>query len=121
MTGFGESWSGDAHLWWINAKPGDKLELALPVAATGTYRIGMQLTKAPDYGIVQFYLDGEKLGKAQDLYHGSVVATGLLSFGQRELTAGSHKLRIEILGANEKAVKNYMAGLDYVKLERVTE
>ena len=119
LTGFGESWSGDAHLWWINAKPGDKLDLSLPVAKTGKYKLGMQLTKAPDYGIIQLYLDGEKLGEALDLYHPSVVASGLLSFGQYELTAGEHKLSIEVLGANEKAIKNYMAGLDYVKLEPV--
>jgi hypothetical protein len=121
MTGFGESWSGDAHLWWINAKPGDKLDLALPVTKTGKYKIGMQLTKAPDYGIVQLYLDDRKLGEPIDLYHPSVVATGLTPFGQRELWAGQHKLTIKILGANEKAVKNYMAGLDYVKLEPVIE
>jgi hypothetical protein len=121
MTGFGDSWSNDAHLWWINAKPGNKLELALPVAKSGKYNVGMQLTKAPDYGIVQLYLDGQKLGEPIDLYNPSVVATGLKGFGQRELSAGDHKLMIEILGANEKAVKRYMAGLDYVKLEPVGE
>lgn len=121
MSGFGEAWSNDAHLWWINARPGDKLVLALPVRTTGKYRIGMQLTKAPDYAIVQLYLDGQKLGQPLDLYHPSVVATGLLRFGQRDLAAGDHKLMLEILGANEKAIKNYMAGLDYVKLEAITQ
>jgi hypothetical protein len=121
LTGFGESWSNDAHLWWINAKPGDKLDLALPVAKTATYKVGMQLTKAPDYGIVQLYLDGQKLGEPLDLYHSSVVPTGLLSFGNRQLKAGQHKLTIEVLGANEKAIKNYMSGLDYIKLEPVSE
>ena len=121
MTGFGDSWSNDAHLWWINAKPGDKLELALPVALAGKYELRMQLTKAPDYGIVQFYLDGKKLGQPIDLYHSSVVATGAMSFGQQPLTAGEHKLGLEIVGANQKAIKNYMAGLDYVKLEPVSE
>ena len=47
-----------------DAKPGDKLDLALPVKQAGKYRLGMQLTKAPDYGIVQLYLDGQKLGAA---------------------------------------------------------
>lgn len=121
MTGFGDSWSNDAHLWWINAKPGDKLDLGLPVGKDGKYKIGMQLTKAPDYGIVQFYLDGQKMGQALDLYHPSVAASGLMQFGQHQLTAGTHKLTIEVLGANEKAVKNYMSGLDYVKLEPVSE
>ena len=93
----------------------------MPVAKSGKYKMGMQLTKAPDYGVVQFYLDGQKLGDAVDLYHQSVIATGLMDFGQRNLTAGDHNLKLEILGANAKAVKNYMSGLDYIKLEPIVE
>jgi hypothetical protein len=37
--------------------------------------------------------------------------------GTHELSQGQHVLRIEIVGANEKAVKSYMFGLDYLKLE----
>jgi hypothetical protein len=117
MTGFGEQWSNGAHLWWIGTKPGDKLDLALPVKQAGKYRLGMQLTKAPDYGIVQLYLDDQKLGEPIDLYHESVVATGLLAMGEHDLTTGDHKLTVEIVGANDKAIKNYMFGLDYVKLD----
>ena len=32
------------------------------------------------------------------------------------LTAGKHKLAIEIVGANPKAIKAFMFGLDYVRL-----
>jgi len=37
--------------------------------------------------------------------------------GERDLAAGDHKLTIEIVGANEKAIKAYMLGLDCVKLD----
>ena len=37
--------------------------------------------------------------------------------GDHDLTAGDHKLTVEIMGANDKAIKNYMFGLDYVKLD----
>jgi hypothetical protein len=118
LTGFGESqWSNDEHLWWTDAKPGDKLELALPVENAGSYNLVLQLTKAPDYGIVQLYLDGQKLGEPIDLYHSSVLPSGPLSMGHHYLTLGEHKLGVEILGANPKAITNYMFGLDYVKLE----
>ena len=116
MSGFSGQWSNDAHLWWIDARPGDKMDLALPVASAGTYVVSMQFTKAPDYGIVQLYLDGQKLGEALDLYHASVIPTGPLAMGSRKLTAGEHKLTVEITGANERAVKRYMFALDYVKL-----
>jgi hypothetical protein len=118
LTAFGSGWSDDAHLWWIGTKPKDKLELALPVKEAGDYKIMLQMTKAPDYGIVQIYLDGQRLGDPVDLYWPQVIPTGPQSFGTHSLTAGQHTLGIEILGANEKAIKSYMFGLDYVKLEK---
>ena len=117
MTGFDGQWSNDAHLWWTDAKPGDKLDLALPVKESGKFKLSAQMTKAPDYGIVQLYLDGQKLGDPIDLYHPSVIPTGLQSLGVHDLTAGDHKLTVEITGANEKAIKSYMFALDYLKLE----
>ena len=54
------------------------------------------MTKAPDYGIVQLYLDGQKLGSPIDLYHASVVPTGLKSLDVHDLAAGEHKLTVEI-------------------------
>ena len=119
MTGFPGQWSNDAHLWWIEAKPGDKLDLAVPVKQPGKYKLSLQLTKAPDYGIVQLYLDGEKLLGPIDLYHKKVIPTRPLDAGAHDLSAGDHKLTVEITGANAQAVKNYMFGLDYVKLEPV--
>jgi len=119
MYGYGADWSGDAHLWWTGAKPGERLELAVPVEESATYRLTMQLTKAIDYGIVQLYLDDKKLGKIIDLYNNGVVATGVLDMGIHKLRKGQHTLRVEIVGANEKAVKKYMFGLDYLKLEEV--
>ena len=116
MTGFGPGWGGDAHLWWSDAKPGDTLDLSVPVEKTGRYRLKMQLTKANDYAIVQLYLDGKKLGKPMDLYNDSVVPTGILDMGIHELNKGKHRLRIEIVGANEGAVKAYMFGIDYLLL-----
>ncbi len=119
MSGFGSVWSGESHLWWIEAKPGDTLELAVPVSKSGLYSLKMQLTKAIDYGIVQLYLDGRKLGGPIDLYNNGVVATGVLDMGAHKLDEGQHILKVEIVGANEKAVKKYMFGIDYLKLDEV--
>ncbi|MGB2808342.1 MAG: DUF2961 domain-containing protein [Sedimentisphaerales bacterium] len=116
----GSNWSGEAHLWWIEAKPGDTLEIAVPVEKTGTYRIKTQLTKAIDYGIHQLYLDGKKLGEPIDLYNNGVVPTGVLDLGTHKLEKGQHVLKVKIIGANEKAVKKYMFGIDYLLLEEVS-
>ena len=119
MYGFGTDWSNDRHLWWTGAQPGDTLALVLPVMKDGTYRITVQLTKAVDYGIVQFTLNGEKLGEPIDLYNDGVDVTGVLDLGTRTLPRGAHRLNVEIVGANEKAVKSYMFGIDYIKLEDI--
>ena len=116
MSGFGGGWSGEAHLWWTGAKPGDKLDLALPVQKAGTYTLGVQFTKAPDYGIVQLYLDGQKIGVPLDTFRPAVRLNDMVRLDPMALTAGEHKLTIEITGANAKAIKSYMVGLDYVKL-----
>jgi len=115
----GAGWSAGAHLWWIDARPGDTLDLSVPVQKTGVYELKMQLTKAIDYGIVQLYLDGNKLGGPIDLYNDRVVPSGLLDMGRYRLDNGQHKFRIEIVGANPNAVKRYMFGLDYIKLRKV--
>lgn len=119
MTPWNGQWSNDEQLWWTEAKPGDRLDLAVPVGKAGTYKLSLQLTKAPDYGIVQVYLDGQKLGGAIDLYDPSVTPSGERALGNHDLTAGEHRLSVEITGANDKAIKQYMFGLDYVKLEAV--
>ena len=62
LQSHGNNWSDEAHLWWTDARPGDSLELAVPVAETGSYTLTTQLTKAIDYGIVQLYFDGKQLG-----------------------------------------------------------
>ena len=115
----GSRFSGGEHLWWTEAKPGDKLVLASNVDQGGTYKVKAQFTKAIDYGIVQLYGDGKKLGEPIDLYNGNgVVPTGEIDLGIFLIEAGKHQLEIEIVGANEKAIKLYMFGLDYIKLEK---
>jgi hypothetical protein len=119
MVAFGDRWSGDAQLFWTGAAPGDKLVLALRVPSAGTYEVKLQMTKARDYGIVQLYLDDDKLGSPIDLYNPSVIPTGPIPFAKRELKKGLHTLTVEIVGANDLAAKSYLFGLDYIRLEPV--
>lgn len=107
-------WQGSDHLWWTGAKPGDRLEVAVPVKKAGRYTVAVVLTKARDYGIVQLTLDGKKAGDAIDLYNPQVVPTDPIRLGAFDLSEGKHTLGVEILGANEKADKAYMFGLDQV-------
>jgi hypothetical protein len=120
MSGYGSyRWSNAKQMWWTGAQPGDILKLAVPVAKTGVYSISTQLTKAVDYGIVQLSMDGKKLGAPFDGYNDGVIGTGDIPLGQMPLAAGKHTLQVEIIGANDKAVKSYMFGMDYLKLTEV--
>jgi hypothetical protein len=117
MDGFEGHWSNDSQLWWTGGKPGDTLDLALPVKTAGTYKLTVQLTKARDYGIVQVLLDGKPLGEPIDLYDPKVTLAAPFVSEPVALSAGDHKLTFQITGANEHAVKSHMVGIDYVKLD----
>ena len=121
MGGFdGGQWDNGDQLFWTGGKPGDKLELALPVAQDGKHKLSVVLTKARDYGTVQLHLDGEKLGAPIDLYNAAIVPTGPIALGTAELTQGEHKLTVEIVGANPKTMKDrYFVGIDRVVVEPV--
>ncbi len=118
LRGFGEgAWSGNAHLWWTGAKPGEELEVLVPVAVAGTYRLGAGMTQAIDYGIFSFSLDGQPLEGSVDYFHDGVLHTGTRPLGGAvQLTAGEHRLGIKVIGANAKAIPGYMLGLDYLVL-----
>jgi putative membrane-bound dehydrogenase-like protein len=110
-------WQNNDQLWWTGAKPGDKLTIAIPIRQTGTYAVSAVLTKARDYGIVQLSLDGKKVGGPLDLYNPEVISTEPLPLGTHTLTAGKHQLTVEIVGANPKAQKSYLFGLDYLSFQ----
>jgi len=119
-SGFdGGAWSGDAQLWWTNAKPGARLTLDLPVEAAGRYRVLAVFTKADDYGIVQVHVNGAPLGEPLDFYHDGVVPSDRLELGTLDLPAGTVPFTLELLGKNARAKPEYMAGLDYVLLQRI--
>jgi putative membrane-bound dehydrogenase-like protein len=114
MAGFGPKWQESDQLWWTGGKPGDRLNLVVPLKDEGTYELSVVLTKAPDYAIVQLYWDGKKVGERIDLYDPKVIASDPIPLGTHRLTRGNHSLGIEIVGANPKAAKTYMVGVDVV-------
>ncbi|MBN2216103.1 MAG: DUF2961 domain-containing protein [Pirellulales bacterium] len=120
MRVFGRfKWHGDDHLWWRGAKPGDRLELGLDVEEQGPYSIGLRMTKAPDYAIVQFLVDGKKVGEPVDFYNPSVDLADPVVLSPLDLTKGRHTLTIEVVGANDKATKDYMVGIDQIHLNPI--
>jgi hypothetical protein len=111
--------SGGRHLWWKGGqKPGDKLVLGFSVPDAGTYRIVGRFLKAVDYGIASFAFNDAKAGPPIDFYNeDGVIVTDEIDLGTAELKAGENRLTVTIVGANEKAQKSYMVGIDYIVLK----
>ena len=116
LTHFGEGkWENNDQLWWTNIRPNDRLELVLETEKEGRYKLVGALTKARDYGIVQFWINGAKVGEPIDLYNPEVIPTGPMEIGSVELKAGKHVVIVEMVGKNEKST-NHMVGIDQLKL-----
>lgn len=119
MEGFGPNWSGNKQLWWRETKPGDKLTLLIPADKEMKCEIALKPTRAPDYGIVQFSLDGQPVGEPVDLWAEAAAPGDVISLGMHTLTKGDHKLGVEITGKNAKSDEGYGFGLDWVRLTPV--
>ncbi|MDR1268304.1 MAG: DUF2961 domain-containing protein, partial [Planctomycetaceae bacterium] len=110
-------WDNNDQLWWTGAKPGDKLELLLDAEKDGNYKLVAELTKARDYGIVQFYFNNVKIGQPVDLYNPEVIPIGALELpAVIELKAGRYPVTVEIVGKNDAADPKYMVGIDRLRL-----
>jgi hypothetical protein len=116
-----QSVEGDSdgqHLWWRGGqKPGDQLLLGFNVEQAGRYRVFARCLKARDYGIAQFAVNGASAGKPVDFYNEKVIVAKEFELGLFDLKQGENQLGITITGANPKAVKSYMVGLDYLLLK----
>lgn len=110
--------SGESHLWWTQAQPGDRLVLAFPAAAAGPHRVLIHCVKAGDYGIHKLTINEQPAGEPIDFYHAPGIAMSKeIDLGTFELKEGDNTLAVEVVGKNEKAAKGFMFGLDYIRLE----
>ncbi|HAL70164.1 MAG TPA: hypothetical protein DCP71_00105 [Verrucomicrobiales bacterium] len=119
MGGFkGGQWSGGKHLWWTGGKVGSTLKISFQVAEAGKKKVYAAFTKAPDYGIVSFKVNGNSsaLGPV-DLYDPGVVNSAEQLIGEFEFTPGEQTLEVMIDGKNQAAKAALMFALDYLRVE----
>lgn len=109
-----ENWSGGAQLFCGCRKDGS-ITLSLPVANQGDYWLNLYATRAPDFGVVQAFVDDKPVGETFDAYAPVVVPSGHLSLGLVSLSAGERRLRFDVTGKNE-ASSGYAFGMDCVEL-----
>ncbi len=66
---------------------------------------------------MQLKINGQQAGEPIDFYHNGVIRTGEVPLGVFELRKGANELSAVVVGANPKAQKQYMFGLDYILLK----
>ncbi len=115
-----DKWQKNDQLWWIG-EMGAELKIALNAKKAGLYKITTRLTKAADYGIIQFALNGKTISEPMDMYFADgVIATDEIDLGLHELSAERHILSVKVVGINPDAIKRYMVGIDYVKIQEAS-
>lgn len=114
--------SGDAHLWWNKGhKVGDRLTVAFPVEKAGRYRVLLRCLSAGDYGVHQIAINDAPAGEPIDFFNAGIKLRDEIKLGEFDLKTGDNRLSATVVGANDKAVKAYMFGLDYIRLEPVEQ
>ncbi|MCX8107505.1 MAG: hypothetical protein N3G20_01735 [Verrucomicrobiae bacterium] len=110
--------SGGQHLWWhAGMRPGDVLALEFGAPKAGRYKVIARFLRARDYGVHQLAINGTKAGDPIDFYNPDVRPTDEVVLGTFDLKESGNELTATVIGANEKAVKAYMFGLDYLLLK----
>ena len=93
--------------------------LAFPAPKAGKYRVVGRFLRAGDYGIHQLSINGVKAGQPIDFYNPGVAPGKEIDLGTFDLKAGDNEFSATVVGANDKAIKAYMFGLDYLLLKPV--
>jgi hypothetical protein len=114
MAAFGFGWwSGDAQLWARGR--GGSLVLKFEVKEPGLKDVNVYMTVAPDYGKVDFSVDGKRVGQTFDGFAPLVAVSGPISLGKLDLSRGSHRIEFATVGKNEES-KGTSLGVDCLSL-----
>jgi len=111
MLEYGDAWSNQHQRLLTANGLNDYVYLNLAVSRTDSYDVAGYFTKGPDYGIVRLEIDDRVLGQPYDLYATQVTRSPWVEFGAAWLTAGMHRLALEVAGKN-LASSNYRLGAD---------
>ncbi|PWD98536.1 sulfatase family protein [Marinilabilia rubra] len=116
-----KQWGNNAQLWWVEARPGDRLNLPLELKQSGSYELIGFFTRAGDYGIIRLHVNGKPVGPLVDGYNNGIEPTGPVKFDNVELKKGINKLVIELIGKDSRSAgysDGYLVGIDGFTLKK---
>lgn len=117
--GFAGRWTQDSHLFGMTYMTGDWVEWFLP-KTPGQFELSVYMTKSNDYGIVQFSVNGQKIGPEIDLWNANaVVPTGKILLGEIAIGEFVPILKMEVIGKNSSNTSPHVYfGIDGILLEK---
>ena len=120
MREFGRGWSGNKQLFMVPHSSGGMLEINLQVPQYGQYELVLFLTKAPDYGMLTFSVNGKQCDKQFEGYAKRVIPSGPISLGKQTFHLGKNRITIKI---HSKATMPTAtrAGLDAIELRHIRD
>lgn len=110
------SWNNNNHILFKDAQVGDVVEIRIPASSPVAEKLTLHATKAVDYGILRFSVNGKPAGAKVDLYFGKkATSCGPVVLGTFDPVDSAYVLRVEVVGKNPKS-KGALFGLDCVTL-----
>jgi hypothetical protein len=112
------NWSKGHHLVVKPKGPGEFVELEIPVSGEAFHELTVYGTEAPDFGILEFAVNGRKSAAVADLWGAAVRPASPVKLGSFSPENGRYRVRVEVTGANPKSTgPRYFFGLDCIVLE----
>lgn len=116
MKGFGRGWSDNRQLFWHGGETGSTLDLMVEVPRDGAWRVAIDLTRAPDYGQLEFEVDHQPSAIRFDGYAPAVQGPETVDLGVFTLHRGLRPVTLRITGRNG-ASSGFFAGVDRIRLQ----
>lgn len=112
-----EKWSGGEILLFAGEQAGDFVEVVVPAPDDAPRTVAVRASKADDYGLVKFSVNGEPSTATFDGYSERVEPADPVVLGRFRPRDGRFVIRAEVAGVNAKAVGvKALIGMDYVTL-----
>jgi len=111
-------WSNKGQLWWRNANAGEVLDLRFISEVEVISNVELRLSKAVDYGIISFRINGKPSSIRFNGYANGEMVTNI-DLGSFQIHEGDNVLSITVEGSDRRAKQGNMAGVDLLRVNRL--